>query len=94
MTHSVFHIIPENPEIKHVPDEMHPAAMEEHGRKNVFPAKEGVKEKFRRDQRPGGNERFQGPRGGLMDLQIEHPKVNEDEKNINKGKCSTLYIVF
>src|SRR5262245_47468892 len=31
MTETVFHVVAENPEVPHVPDQMHPASMQEHG---------------------------------------------------------------
>ena len=32
MSHDVFDVVPEDPEVQHIPNEMHPASVEKHAR--------------------------------------------------------------
>jgi hypothetical protein len=52
MSHSVFHIIPKNPQVKHIPEKMHPAAVKEHGRKNFNPLGRRVSNQIPWNERP------------------------------------------
>ena len=100
MTQSVFDIVPENPQIQHVSDQMQKAPMEEHGRKEGQDGGEQARsvKNFPIDDlirdRPPLEDKFLSRWEAERQLMVKDKAVGQNQPDCHEGKRVRGIVIF